>query len=416
MQQANSKDRMNWYPWVIAGVGLLILLVSNGLTATAISAFDRALLDEFHWSRGDLKFRDFVNFACVAMLAPLGGMLVDKLGVKPVLLIGCVALAIAYFAYSRLTSLHEMYWIHAGFAIALLGIGTTVVIILISAWFVQKRGLAIGIALTGTSLGGIVLTGSNVSLIEKYGWRQSFLIDAMLPIILGVIILLVVRSTPQEMGGRAIGQHGSEDLRGNGLTLRQAMGTRSFWAIGLSGMATYYSILALLNHLFLYTTDLGYDAHTAARSIQLLLIVAMAGKLINGFLADVIDRHRVFLGCLVIMFIGVAMLASMQKSILWAAVVVIGAGWGGLFTLYNMLAVNNFGLKSIGKINGLISTLESLGGGLGIWLTGVLYDRYGSYQVGFEVIAGLVLFAFLVGTQVRSEVDAQGRPMLANVS
>jgi cyanate permease len=85
--------------------------------------------------------------------------------------------------------------------------------------------------------------------------------------------------------------------------------------------------------------------------------------------------------------------------------VIIGFGWGGLFTLYNMLAVNNFGLREIGRINGSISFMESIGVGLGSWMTGKLFDIYGSYQVPFMMLAGALLLSILIGTQIRSEVD-----------
>lgn len=416
MNAPSVSGRMKWYPWVIAFMGLVILIISNGLTATAVSVFDRELLDAFGWSRGELKFRDTVNFLCVAALAPLGGILVDRVGVKPMLIGGCLVLAGAYLAYGQLQSLSQMYLIHAAFALALSGIGTMVVVILISAWFVTRRGLAIGIALTGTSLGGIILTRTNIELIDAFGWRNAFLYDALLPVALAVLILLVVRSTPQEMGGTAVGQSGSDDLRLHGLTFGQAIRTKTYWAIGLSGFATYYAIFGLLQHLFLYLTDLGFDARTAGGSIQLLLGLALVGKLVNGALADRIDRHKVFLGCLTIMLAGVVMLATMNRGLVWIAVAVAGIGWGGLFTLYNMLAVSNFGLKALGKINGTISTMEAIGVALGSWITGVLYDLYGSYQVAFAVIAGLVLFALLAGTQVRSEVDESGRARIMPVA
>jgi cyanate permease len=100
----------------------------------------------------------------------------------------------------------------------------------------------------------------------------------------------------------------------------------------------------------------------------------------------------------------VALLASQRANLVLVSIAVIGLGWGGLFTLYNMLAVSNFGLKSAGKIGGVISLMESLGGGLGIWLTGVLYDRTDSYSQAFLLILGLVFAGLLLGTQIRSEV------------
>jgi cyanate permease len=98
-------------------------------------------------------------------------------------------------------------------------------------------------------------------------------------------------------------------------------------------------------------------------------------------------------------------LASMQRDWVIASAVVIGLGWGGLFTLYNMLAVNNFGLREIGRINGAISLMESIGVGLGSWVTGVLFDEFGSYQVPFTMLAVAITVALLVGTQIKSEVD-----------
>jgi len=131
----------------------------------------------------------------------------------------------------------------------------------------------------------------------------------------------------------------------------------------------------------------------------------MSSKLGSGWLADRFDRHKVFMGCLALMLVGVGGLSTMNGGVwVWSSVALVGLGWGGLFTLYNMLTVNNFGLKAIGKINGTVSSMEAFGGGLGIWLTGVLFDRYGSYQMPFLVLLGCVALGLAVGTQIKSEL------------
>ena len=396
----------SWWPWVMAVTGMLVLLVSNGLTATALSVYDESLLNEFGWSRGELKFRDLVTFWLVAMIAPFAGVFIDRIGPKRMLSIGCVLLTIGYVLYSRLDSLAMLYAIHVILALGLLGASTMTCVILISGWFYSQRGLAIGIALVGTSLGSIILSPVNALMIERFGWRQAFLIEAALPIVLLVFILLVVRNSPRDVGTVAHGldQSAGRDLRLEGLSLQEAMRTRTFWAIGLSGMMIYYSILALYNHLFLYLRGLGFEPLKAGFALSLLGLLGLTGKLINGALADRIDRHKVFLACQAIMLVGVALLASQRANLVLVSIAVIGLGWGGLFTLYNMLAVSNFGLRSAGKIGGVISLMESLGGGLGIWLTGVLYDRTDSYQQAFLLILGLVFTGLLLGTQIRSEV------------
>ena len=404
--QQVQGDGRRWLPWVMACTGMLVLLVSNGLTATALSVYDESLLNEFGWTRGELKFRDLVTFWLVALIAPFAGLFIDRLGPRRMLTIGCVLLSVGYVLYSRLDSLAMLYAIHVILALGLLGASTMTCVILISNWFYAQRGLAIGIALVGTSLGSIILSPVNALMIERFGWRQAFLIEAALPMVLLVVILAVVRNSPRDVGSVAHGLDLSagRDLRLEGLTLKEAMRTKTFWAIGLSGMLIYYSILALYNHLFLYLRGLGFAPVNAGFALSLLGLLGLTGKLVNGALADRIDRHKVFLGCQVIMLVGVALLATQGKEMVLVAIAIIGLGWGGLFTLYNMLAVNNFGLRSAGKIGGIISLMESLGGGLGIWLTGVLYDRSDSYQTAFSLILALVFVGLLLGTQIRSEV------------
>jgi sugar phosphate permease len=457
------------YPWLVATMGLLVLFLSNGFTATALSVFDESLLNEFGWDRGELKFRDFLNFAIIAVLAPFVGIVIDRVNPKWLLLTGLTLLSASYLTYSQLaegrialaglvlagialvglavmlviiwrsgvpplaraaalaivlatmlavvryafiapSALSTVYVIHVVFALALSTAGTMVVIVLVSSWFLKHRGLAIGIALLGTSVGGIVLSPINAWLIGTAGWRQAFAWLAWLPVALAVLVLLLVRGTPKDAGAVAVGQDsGATDLKQFGYTFAEAIRTPVFWAIGVSGFLTYYSILAIFNHLFLHMRALGFEPQIAARSLALLGATAAVAKLAIGWLSDFIDRKLVFLACLAVMLGGVALLAAQAVAWVWWAIFIIGLGWGGLFTLYNMLTVNNFGLKEIGRINGSVSFLESLGGGLGIWLTGVLYDRYGNYEVPFLVIAACVFLGLLAGTRIRSgSAEAMG--------
>ncbi|MCZ8129794.1 MAG: MFS transporter [Steroidobacteraceae bacterium] len=393
------------YPWLIAAFGPLIIFVSNGLTTTAITVFDAEIIREFGLSRGDFKLRDAISYWGVALLVPFTGMLVDRVGPKRMILFGMALLALGYWWYARVGSLQEMYAIHALFAVALACAGTPPVILLVSSWFRKYRGLVIGLAVTGTSFGTIVLSPLNGWLIENFGWRQGFLYESALPLAVLLLVALLVRNTPGEVGRTAVGQAaGTPELRSEGLTFAEAIRTRTFWAIGLSGMLLFYTTLAFVSHLFLHMTDLGYELGVAKYALSIFGLVALVAKFGLGWIADVVDRHKVFFACLGVALIGVVLLATMQKSLVWAAIVVFGLGWGGLFTLYNMLVVNNLGLRNAGTINGSISFMESLGGGLGIWLTGVLYDRQGSYEDAFRLLVVLVVIGIVVATQVRDEV------------
>jgi sugar phosphate permease len=467
-ENRERREAPRYYPWVVAVMGMLALFLSNGMTATGITIFDPSLLDEFGWSRGDFKFRDFLNFALTASIAPFVGILIDKLNPRYLLMFGCSLLTLGYLGYSMIANggpvavieliavitalglagvvvvalnslapslprtaaiviagalaavglylywnnwmgdaLKQVYLIHVMFSLALATAGSMTVIYLVSSWFVKYRGLAIGIALVGTSLGSAVLPFVNPFLIEAFGWRQSYLYNAVMPIVLMVLIFFVIRGTPAQAGYSAVGQNEAlGDLKQHGLTFQQALRTRTFWAIGLSGFLTYYAIFSFVQHYVLHLNKgFGFTLKEAGLQLFIFSLVAMFAKLANGAIADRIDRHKVFMVCLVIMFIGLIGLASMKREWVVGSAIIIGLGWGGLFTLYNMLAVNNFGLREIGRINGSISFMESIGVGLGSWLTGKLFDAFGSYQIPFAVLACALFLSMLIGTQIRSEVD-----------
>jgi len=398
----------HYFPWIIALAAMLMLMVSNGLTLTGITAFDKSLLEEFGWSRGALKFRDLLTLMITALVAPFIGVLIDRLGVRPLIIVGSLLLAAAYFAYSHIQSITHVYMIHILFAFVLVACGLNVAVILVSQWFVRHRGTAIGIALVGTSLGGIFFPPWIVSLTAEHGWRSAFVTLSMVPLVILLIGLFVARR-PDQMGTIALGADNPPKQGGNvpnpltDLTYAEAIRTRTFWALAFTGMMTFYAMLAASAHLFLHMGDMGFEPAIASRALGVMFGMALIGKFAFGVLADHLPQKAVFLANIAVMFVGSLFLASLSPDVIWFAIGLFGLGWGGLYTLLQLQAINSFGLSAAGTILGTITVLDAIGGGLGIWLTGVMFDRFGSYQVAFGLIAGLLAVAFLASTQIRKE-------------
>ena len=166
-------------------------------------------------------------------------------------------------------------------------------------------------------------------------------------------------------------------------------------------MTTFYTVLAVQAHLFLYLRDLNISPSAATNAISVFFVCAMIGKLVFGILADYIHFKTVFIGNIIVMLLGSICLALMNESLIWVAIILFGLGWGGVYTTLQLSAVNCFGLQSAGKILGTIAVLDCLGGGLGIWLTGVLYTQYQNYQVAFIVFVVLVTIAMLLVPQIK---------------
>ena len=112
----------------------------------------------------------------------------------------------------------------------------------------------------------------------------------------------------------------------------------------------------------------------------------------------------VFFTNILIMLAGLVLLATQSEQLVWPAIVVTGLGWGGLYTLLQYQAVNNFGITHSGKIMGTITLMDAFSGGLGIWLTGVMFDVFGNYHLAFYVMVGLLVIAVLASTRIRREI------------
>ena len=403
-----------YYSWVIAATTLLTLLVTNGITISGITVFDESLLKEFGWSRGELKFRDLLTFVIAGLLSPFSGALIDRYGAKKPMIGGALLLSAAMWVYSRVGSLTDLYVVHTLFAVVLANCGLIVTIVLVSRWFEARRGTAIGLTLIGTSLGGIIFPPLFGGFIASYGWRTAMLIIATFPLGLAAILALVVREYPRDLGMAPWGglsgpaapaatpSASSADLPGveYGVAIRSSQ----FWILALAAMMTFYSILAVAGHLFLHLRGLGFEPRMAGLGLSAMFLMGLVGKFVFGYLCDVFDKKLVMMLNLAVMFAGSLCLASMSPNLLWPFVVLFGAGWGGLYTLLQVLPIQLFGLKAAGRVIGTIAVLDAIGGGLGPFVTGVLFDRTGSYQLPFALIAGLVFLAMLAASLLKPVV------------
>jgi MFS family permease len=396
-----------YYGWIIAVTSGVILLITNGMALSGLNVFDKPLLEALSAASGApvslaaLKARDAITLGVSGLMAPLAGAAADRFGVRPLMLIGAVLLSAGYFLYSTADSLSSIYAIHVLFASALATCGLVVNVILVSRWFVKDRGLALGIALAGTSLGNGTLPPLNAALIGELGFRPAFAWTSLLPLLLIPVILFIVRERPADLTSQQP-QNGAPRGAVASLTLRAALRTSNFWVLALVAMLTFFSIIGTQAHLNLYMLGRGFSPMDAGLSYTVLFYLGLIGKIASGFLADRLGRKPVFVSTLLIMAAGALLLTRPGGGVLWAGLVFFGLGWGGLYTLLQLLAADYFGPQHLGKILGAITVLDTFGGGLGPPLIGAIRDRAGSYDNAFLLIAGLVTVALLIATQFRS--------------
>lgn len=395
-----SQGNLHWKPLLGVAVCMLIAATTNTLANSGITVFDEAFLTHFGWSVGELKLRDSITFLGAAVLVLLAGFLVDRIGFKPPLLVGLAVLAAAYFAYGFVQSLPQIYVLHGFLALALAFSGNMVAVIAAVSIMPERRGLAVGMVVAGSSLGGIFLPPLATWLILSFGWRDALRLEALIPVCVFVIAFLFLRN---RVAGRT---NADTNEIGEGVSYARAIASPQIYLITVAAGFTYYSVVAVAAHLFLYMRTLEYSIESAALSLSLFSFAGLVGKLGIGWLSDNANPLILLRCSMVAMLLGVLGVFHMPAYI-WAAILLTGIGWGGLHTLYNYVLLFLFGLRAAGKINATVSVVQSLGAGLGAAVTGWLFDYRGDYSLAFSVITTLMLIGLFLTLVVRPLSERQ---------
>ncbi len=402
------------YRWVVLLCSFLVLFVSNGMTLGGIAVFDNQLLDALRSasdsdiSLGQLKARDGLMFLTAGLLGMGAGWLADKVGVKPLILVGLALLAAANYAYSQVISLSNVYLIHVLLGLVLVTCGLIVNVYLVSRWFDKGRGLAIGLMLSGSSLGNAFFPQLNTWLIDLGGWQQAFQWLALIPLALIPVVFFLVRSAPGSSTADKSAAAPEAEL--TGYSFAEAVRSRNFWIVGTMAFCTFYSILGMSTTTFNFLSAENYPPTIAATGVSILFIGGLVGKVISGYLAERFGRKQVLLVSLGLMLTGsfslVGAVFFRAELFIWVGLVGFGFGWGGIYTLIQLLSADLFGLRSLGKILGAVNVLDTLGGGLGPVLTAVLFDRTGSFLVSFGVITVLLAVATIAASLLQMDKAA----------
>ncbi|MDI9347619.1 MAG: MFS transporter [Methylacidiphilales bacterium] len=388
MYVTSSIKQYSWYAWFIAWFACGMMIVSNGMMITGLSIYDEMLIKEFGWTLSEYKFSNLISLTVAGLCAPFSGYIIDRFGTRVCILIGWTTLAIAYLFFSRIQSIQQLYFVHFLFGMTLTLVGLNVAVSICSSWANKnKRGMAVGIAIAGSSLGGIMFPFIERVLLMNLDWRATMFCIAFVPMLLFFVSLFTVfdNQLGKKQSTQAI----------EGIAYREAVRSVPFWALVIIACATFYSILGAQGHLFLYTRGVGFDIAKAANAVSLFFTFSLLGKFIFGYLADLFKMRLVFYANLSIMLLGGIFLTSLSPSLIYPGMICFGLGWGGVYTLIQYSVVSIFGLRDIGKIIGTITMLDAIAGGLGIFLSGVIKTAYNSYQPVFLVYVGMIIISLL---------------------
>ena len=382
-------------------VGATILFTSGGLTFAGMTVFDSSILDDLGMTVAQLKFRETILYALSASLAPLAGYLVDRIGVKPIMLFGLSMLAISLWFYSRINTVTDLYLIYIGVGMALKGCGLMICVLLVSRWFGPWRGRALGLLVSGSSLGNALLPQLNSTLLGEFGWRTSLTLLALMPLALLPLVAMLPKPGPiDRIEVKTAAQTPATEV--NDASYWEAIKSLRFWLLGIIAFTTFFSLMGATTNFVLHLQrDLGLPLDEADDSLTLLFIVAIVTKLLGGYVADRVGPKPVLIACLVTMLAGAIGFVQMSTAVVWYAITLFGLGWGALYTMVQLMPSKMFGLSSLGKIFGTLIVFETTAGALGPWAIGLGYDRTGDYQLSFAIVVAMLAVALVCAIAIK---------------
>lgn len=379
------------YGWVIVAVSTLALIVSNGLAIGGIPVFSKGIRDDFvalgaipqAGAESFIANCSNITFLMSGLFSMLGGWLIARAGLRMVMVIGCVCLGVALLLHSQAQT-GEMAYVARFLMGASLGfVGVAPNVVLVSNWFQTSRGTALGIVLTGTSLGGVLIPLVASPLITAYNWRTAMLAVSMLVwVMLLPAILFFVREKPVYAEADAV-------TAKTGLTLAEAVRTPLFWIFGLCAAAVFYPIFVTSQQFILYlqSPKIGLSLQAAAFAQSALFAVSIGGKFLAGAASDKISPTRVMFVFGIILFASTLVLVDLTANNAILFLIPFGLGYGGIFVLLQRMTADYFGLKEYGKILGTITLIEIIGATIGGRVTGYLADRAaGDYTTAFYIV------------------------------
>ncbi len=395
-------SKKNFYGWFVLAGLFVMYVITNGVILNTLPIFYPELVKAFGWDQAVVTQPAQLLFLAVALFSPVAGIFLDRYSARLLMLVGSVLLLAAFVWYSRMNSLREMQLIYILFALGITLAGIIPSMHIVTRWFIRNRGLAVGILLIGSSLGGAIFNQVAGSSIEAFGWRTALLILGAIAVALVVLpLIFVVRNKPEDVGlapdTMMPASEVAQPVVANSPTLAQAASTPTFYLLLLITGAMWFCIVGVIQHQALYFKDL--QTMVAAKNVlSLFFLSSIAGKVFFGWLSDRFPKKNIMLAAVLNLALGALLLALSARQpnvLLWLYALVFGIGFSGTFTMIQLLVAEFYAGSSYGKILGIVTMIDTLAGVLGIMALGKMRIASGSYQPAFQLLVVICLISAL---------------------
>ena len=412
-----SKRPRFFYGYIVVAAVFLIMAVMWG-TQYTFGVFFKPLLAEFGWTRAMTSGAFSLSLILTGLLSVVAGKLTDRFGPRIVVTVCGLFLGLGYLLVSQTSAIWQLYLFYG----VLVGVGMSgsfvPVVSTVARWFVKRRGMVTGIAVSGLGVGTLIMPLVANWLISNYGWSTSYIIVGIAALVLVILAAQVLKYDPRQAGQLPYGENELEEKGGSqttGFSLQEAMHTRQFWILGAAWLCFGLSLGTVLVHIVPHAIGLGISTASAALILAVIGGLSTVGRVIMGSASDRIGNKLALIICFA--FISVALfwlLAARESWMLYLFAGMFGFGYGGIAALTSPVVAELFGLSSHGVLLGCMMICAESGSAIGPVVTGHIFDVTSSYNLAFLIYAiigviGLILILLLKSTGKEVKASESGR-------
>jgi len=397
------KDREIFWGWFIVAGAFLVMGINYG-ARYCFGVFLKPMTEEFALSRSVISLAATINILLYAVGAIFVGRMLDRIAPRWIITAGATLSACGYILTGFVSSPLGFYITYG----LMVGLGTTGMGVVtctssVGKWFIKKRGLAIGLTSMGISFGTIVLTPLAGYIVNFFNWRTGLIVLGIITFLVGFIVSqTLMRKTNPEAHGllpdgdkTAIPHQISLSPTFYKISTLVLFKDSRFWTLAVCQGLAFMVSMSVFVHQVAYATDNGIGKLAAATSLAAISFTGFIGQFFFGWLSDHIKdpKYSFSLGT-TFMLIGMILLINARSvGELYFYALIYGFGYGSLAPAIPIIAADRFGRQVLGSIYGLLTFFIGLGGSIGPFLGGFIYDFAGSY--GYLWIINIIVLIFI---------------------
>jgi MFS family permease len=372
-----------------AATAFVVLFCIVGVSLWGLPFYYDFMVQQFGWTRAQVTSGNALSKLVVGPLFGfLAGWVVDRFGPRRMMVIGILMAGSALVGLGWISSLGMFYFFYFFNALGYVCGGPLPNQVLLTGWFDQSRGKAMGFAYLGIGIGGATVPWMSHALVQHFGWQAALRFLGFSMVVVSLPLALLVKEPPKVR--TAEGSGGSASLKA---AFKQA----SFYLLTLGSMCSIAAVSGTQQNLkLLLSLDRHFTQRDAAGVLSLVLAFSIAGRLLMGWLADVFSKKYVMLLAYLLVAAGIPLLfLGTTRPILYVSAAIFGIGLGGDYMIIPLMTAEIFGIEILGRLLGVILTAGGIAEAAAPWLIGRLRDASGSYRESCFVLVGIALLGGL---------------------